>query len=391
MSGTELNEAIALMKGFSQRTGLTSDSPSQRYLWTDAFAVCNFLGLARAMGEDRWLALARRLVDRVHHTLGRHRPDDPRRGWISGLREAEGEAHPTRGGLRIGKELPERRPDEHYDEHLEWERDGQYFHYLTKWMHALDLLSRATGQPKYNTWARALAATAHDAFSYRPAGDGGPRLYWKMSIDLSRPLVTSMGQHDALDGLVTVLQLQATAAALPQPGAGPDLERAARRFAQMLRGSELATPDPLGIGGLLMDAGRVAQLLRQEAVPDPALLDRLLEAGHAGLQHYARSPDLEAPPEYRLGFRELGLAIGLHAARRIRQAVDDRLLVLDRDARARLRSVLRFAPLGEAIESFWRRPDSQRSHTWLEHRDINEVMLATALLPGGCLDLLPAG
>lgn len=36
-------------------------------------------------------------------------------------------------------------------------------------------------------------------------------MYWKMSIDLSSPLVPSMGQHDPLDGLITYLQLQATA------------------------------------------------------------------------------------------------------------------------------------------------------------------------------------
>ncbi len=47
------------------------------------------------------------------------RPDDSRRGWISGLGEAEGERHPTLGGLRIGKELPERRAGEPFDERLD--------------------------------------------------------------------------------------------------------------------------------------------------------------------------------------------------------------------------------------------------------------------------------
>ena len=36
-------------------------------------------------------------------------------------------------------------------------------------------------------------------------------MYWKMSIDLTRPLVPSMGQHDPLDGLVTYNELQLTA------------------------------------------------------------------------------------------------------------------------------------------------------------------------------------
>ena len=65
------------MTRFADRTGLTAERPAQRYLWTDAFAVCNFLGLGRATGESRHTELALRLVDRVHHVLGRHRADDP--------------------------------------------------------------------------------------------------------------------------------------------------------------------------------------------------------------------------------------------------------------------------------------------------------------------------
>src|SRR5438132_1416877 len=128
------DEAARLMAAFAERTGVGSARPQQRYLWTDAFAVCNFLGLGRP-------DLALSLVDGVHHTLGRHRPDDARRGWLSGLPEPEGEAHPTKGGLRIGKKLPERTASERYDDALEWDRDGQYFHYLTQWMHALDQVS----------------------------------------------------------------------------------------------------------------------------------------------------------------------------------------------------------------------------------------------------------
>jgi hypothetical protein len=132
--------------------------------------------------------------------LGRHREDDPRTGWISGLGEREGEEHPTRGGLRIGKELFERAPGEPYDELLEWMRDGQYYHYLTKWMHALNKVSQATGNPIYNRWAIELAKTAHNAFTYEISPGGRKRMYWKMSIDLSRPLVHSMGAQDPLEG-----------------------------------------------------------------------------------------------------------------------------------------------------------------------------------------------
>src|SRR5262249_3724279 len=152
--------------------------------------------------------------------------------------------------------LPERTPDEPFDQRLEWDRDGQYFHYLTKWMHALDQVARVTGQTMFNGWARELACTAHRAaFTYVPRDDGGPRMFWKLSIDLSRPLVGSMGQHDPLDGLVTCIELEATAGA-PDPSLGG----AIADFAAMVDSQRLATQDPLGLGGLLGDAYRVMQL-----------------------------------------------------------------------------------------------------------------------------------
>ena len=116
------------MTGFAGRTGLTpSARPPRRYLWTDAFAVCNYLELFRQTGKEQYQQDAKRLVSQVHRVLGRHREDDSRLGWISGLDEQKGEQHPTQGGLRIGKELGERGPDEPYDEHLEWERGWSVF------------------------------------------------------------------------------------------------------------------------------------------------------------------------------------------------------------------------------------------------------------------------
>ena len=58
MPDSRIREAIELMTGFAERTGLSSERPQQRYLWTDAFAVCNFLGLSRMTGESgtrNWL------------------------------------------------------------------------------------------------------------------------------------------------------------------------------------------------------------------------------------------------------------------------------------------------------------------------------------------------
>lgn len=366
------------MEGFARRTGLAGGA-TRRYLWTDAFAVCNFLGLAQATGEARWRDLARTLVEDVHRVLGRHRADDARRGWISGLGEEEGARHPTAGGLRIGKPLPERPPGEPPDDRLEWERDGQYLHYLTKWMHALDQMARATGDATYERQAHELARRAHDAFAWQTGRGTRRRLYWKCSIDLSRAQVASMGQHDALDGFVTCVQLDAGVA-----GVAPDLREAARDYASMLPGTSLATADPLGLGGLLVDAYRVHQLGRRDALAGAQDLVRLLLASAAvGLRSYADGGDLRLPAERRLAFRELGLAIGLDAAARIAADPPAGVEPLG-DALAR---VAAFLPLRDDVARFWSEPGRRANDTWREHQDIDDVMLATALLPDGFLEL----
>ena len=54
MPDSKIKVAIALMTDFAERTGLSSERPPQRYLWTDAFAVCNFLGLARVTRDEHY-------------------------------------------------------------------------------------------------------------------------------------------------------------------------------------------------------------------------------------------------------------------------------------------------------------------------------------------------
>jgi hypothetical protein len=391
MPDPRTEQASALMMGFAERTGLTTQRPPRRYLWTDAFAVCNFLGLARLTGEQRYADLALRLVEQVHSTLGRHRVDDARTGWISGLGEREGQAHPTRGGLRIGKTLPERGPNESFDEGLEWDRDGQYFHYLIQWMHALDQVALSTARPQFNQWARELAEAAFAAFAHSPSPGAPLRLYWKMSIDLKRPLVASMGQHDPLDGYLTYSEIRATAASLPAGTGGPSLEGEIRRLGTMAARGTWATADPLGLGGLLIDAYRTDRLMRQGVLPDGRLLGLLLADALAGLESYATGPELRLPAEYRLAFRELGLAIGLHVSRLLweRAQGEPTQFPASPVVREGIRGLIGYAPVGNAIESFWSDPEHQRTSAWSEHRDINEVMLGTSLAPEGFLGASP--
>ena len=375
--------AADLMTEFAERTGISGNGAPRRYLWTDAFAVCNFLDLYARTGDTLWRDVARRLVGQVHHVLGRHRPDDMRTGWISGLSDSEGERRPTAGGLRIGKDLPERSPGEAHHEQLEWDRDGQYYHYLTKWMHALSRMARETGDVDCARWAVELARVAHERFTFIPR-QGGRRMYWKMSIDLTLPLVPSMGQHDPLDGLVTCCEIRFCGET-----AGVDtatsLDRPIDEITEMVASSSLMTDDPLGLGGLLFDARRIVQLAVQGAWNREGVLEWVLEAAGEGLAFLDGKTLFGYPPAYRLAFRELGLAIGLHGLERMQgwvRAHPDRFAPAVPGLLERLAGHLQ---LREDIEAFWLDPAHREERSWQEHRDINDVMLATCLGPEGFL------
>jgi hypothetical protein len=378
-----------IMADFARDTGLSSEKAPRRYLWTDAFAVCNFLGLYLRTGDGEYRDLALRLVDQVHHVLGRHRADDARRGWISGLSEEEGAKHPTLGGLRIGKELNERRRWERYDPDLEWDRDGQYYHYLTKWMQALNRVGRITGEPTYTLWAMELARAAQAAFTYRPPSGGPVRMYWKMSIDLSHPLVTAMGQHDPLDGLITCRELQAVVPQDVDRATWPDLRFEIAEMEDMCAGRGWVTDDALGIGGLLVDAYRLAHLLAGGNAVQDGLLETLLNAALASLKSYARRNELRLAADYRLAFRELGLAIGLHAVSELHLLFEEhpRILGDRRGQPSSITALLGYVSLAGEIEAFWLQPAHRQGMSWTEHRDINGVMLATSLAPVGYLEI----
>ena len=391
MNPSETTERVAdIMLVFACLTGLQpAGVHPQRYLWTDAFAVCNYLELFQRTGDSTYRELALRLVDQVHHTLGRHRQDDTRSGWISGHPEGEGELRPTVGGLRIGKLYRERGPDEPYNERREWDQDGQYYHYLTKWMHALNQVSRVTGDVKYLTWAIELAHAVHAGFTYLPGPGVTKRMYWKMSTDLTRPLVPSMGQHDPLDGFVTYHELYLAAVKDLGQTEQPGLSAGIADMADICRGMSLSTDDPLGIGGLLSDASRIAQLTVKRGSPYGNLLEIILDSALEGLDTFAREGSLALPAGYRLAFRELGLSIGLQGSGMLAALFDGNpgLFGASRVLQKQVESLLAYDALGKDIGQFWMQDINRRAATWTGHREINMVMLATSLAPCGFLVL----
>lgn len=162
-----------------------------RYLWTDGFAVVNFLTLYKESGDNKYLELARQLIHTVHNVLGRTRDGTAR---LQGATEE----YPLKGGLRIGK---------HRDSGSD--ADGQYHHYLTIWMFALNRMSIASSESWYNNQAISLAKAIHPRFMVN-RDSSRPRIYWKMSVDLQSPLVASEGNLDPIDGYVILNLLQKT-------------------------------------------------------------------------------------------------------------------------------------------------------------------------------------
>ncbi len=380
-----LERVERLMQDFADRTGLDGADAPQRYLWTDAFAVCNYLSLEKARGDGAFLDRARRLVEQVHEVLGAYAENDSRNGWLGGMDDREHSRAPTRAGLRIGKQQPERGPDEAFDERREWDRDGQYFHYLTRWMHALERMAEASGEGQYHHWAVDLAFAAFDGFVHRPTGGGAPRMFWKMSVDLDRALVPSTGHHDPLDGWVT-------AQALIASDHGDDAERRelagrAEVYRKMFAGRDQATGDALGIGGLLVDAWQLFRILPDVEDVSRDDVAELVDAAGVGLGAVIGQRQLEAPPAHRLAFRELGLATGLRAAERLGASTrspsgPDRL----DDS---LDEIADWPPLAAEIDRTWLRPENREFPAWVDHRDINDVMLATCLAPVGYLGPAP--
>jgi hypothetical protein len=370
------------MSQFARRTGLSSAAQNpHRYLWTDAFAVCNFLELFRQTEDQQYRRHATELIDQVHWVLGRYRDDDVRRGWIGGLDDKKGRRHPTLGGLRIGKTLRERDLDDAFDERLEWDRDGQYFHYLTKWMHALCRATYVTGDPEYARWAGELAQASSRAFVCRPTSGDLAGVYWKMSTDLSRPLVPALGLHDALDGFISFWEtLNAILKMQSHPQVG-DLTQAIELLSALCQHKEWTTGDPLGLGGLLFDACRLCQLIRDDNPRRILLLEEMLQACRNGLTTLLASRRMDQPAAHRLAFREIGLAIGLRALPIIANEIDGNGFGDRPSLRRLVAALLPYESLSEDIIGVWLRHAQHQDESWQAHQDINDVMLATALIP----------
>ena len=146
----------------------------------------------------------------------------------------------------------------------------------------------------------------------------------------------------------------------------------------------LATDDPLGMGGLLIDAALIAQVMEWGGKLQAGLLEAVVNAALISVGSYAPGGDAES----RLAFRELGLSIGMKGLQRVKTSLgripDPQI---SHELLQRVMDLERFAPLGEEIDKFWTSSNNQKATTWSDHRDIDMVMLATSLAPGSFLSI----
>jgi hypothetical protein len=238
-------------------------------------------------------------------------------------------------------------------------------------MHALCRAASVTGVSAYIEQALELAEAAFNGFVQRSASGDVVGIYWKMSTDLSRPLTFAMGLHDALDGFITFREVQRASSKIRLKTAVTDLTSAVETLSKLCRDRDWVTNDPLGIGGLLFDARRLSLLIDGHA--DQELLEQLIDATEKGLHAFLASRSLVHAASQRLAFRELGLAIGLKAVP---------MIVNHKD---RASGQHRF--LADRIVNAWVPLAHSPDELWQAHRDINEVMLATALTPQAFLSV----
>jgi hypothetical protein len=236
----------------------------KRYLWTDAFGVVLLVSLFRATGDKRFLDQAEWVVAEVDRVLGRER------------------------GIRIGEA-----PD----------RDGQYYHYLAKWIFALTRLGSIL--PDYRERALSLVGEIHEPFIRRRVG-----VVWKMKEDLSAPYPGyGLGALDAFDGYVAYRLLDERALA----GAIADM-----REIMELSYPKMAITQDLALGMMLW----LCHVYPQEdwaRVQGPRCISTLENMWVDPPGYFCREPHART---VRFAFTNYGVSLGLQAVGAMPERVD---------------------------------------------------------------------
>mmetsp|Transcript_19040 Transcript_19040/g.38480 ORF Transcript_19040/g.38480 Transcript_19040/m.38480 type:complete len:416 (-) Transcript_19040:146-1393(-) len=327
----------------ADEAGLCADGRQRRYLWTDAFGVLSYISIAKRYEKNnklhdaqKYTQAANTLIDVVHECLGKPRSSSRLDAMSPSTVSPTGYI-----GLRIGKVDTRQVTD--YGMHY----DGQYWHYIDKWLLAL---SRCGRNEDATATAKSVFPAFFDAGPYGTGHQGGIR--WKVSVDGTPPpsLQRAQASDDGLVALIvfSMLQQQQQQQQHGHDDAPADLTEEIRLLRASLENYRpRVTDDPLGWGL-------------------EALYDEYLE-GHPRRTALARhaSSALDYTAHMSLPFRLYGAILGARTAD-IGPSTDgllEKALVYERRAQA------------SGCE---------------EHSSINRVMLAMSLLcPGSVLDRRP--
>jgi hypothetical protein len=230
-------------------------------------------------------------------------------------------------------------------------------------------------------WAVELGKVAFEKFARRSGSGEVVGVYWKMSTDLSRPLIPASGLHDALDGFITFREVLHAGAKSLDKTAATDLNETIESLSVVCQQRDWTTDDPLGLGGLLFDACRLCQLIGEQRPSDARLLQEIMDACRRGLMALLAGRHLNRPLAHRLAFRELGLAIGLRALPVIADTITTSRIRSRPGLQGAVELLLPYESLGEEIIRIWLPYAQHQDKNWQAHQDINDVMLATALIP----------
>jgi len=167
-------------------------------------------------------------------------------------------------------------------------------------------------------------------------------MYWKMSIDLSKPAVLSEGNLDPYDGYITYRMLQETSA---------DDSILAKEIGDMKKMVEqkyalYRSDDTLDLGEALWIA---------HFYPTETWAQVLSQRSFQSLEKLYREGEFNADVRYRLAFREFGTTIGVQT---------NDLVGIEWKERVKL------------LNHFW------SDKLYIRDRDITPVMYCTSLNPG---------
>lgn len=320
----------------ADEAGLCADGNQRRYLWTDAFGVLAYTSLAqyyesqgRLDEAQQYKHAADTLIQVVHKCLG-----SPRSKKRDDLMTKDTSSPTGHVGLRIGKVHSRKVTD------YGMSYDGQYWHYVDKWLLAL---ARSGHVTEGILIAKSCFPYFFDYGNGNIPGWGGG-IRWKLNVDASAPpsLERARASDDALVALIVFSILQAHR----DVASDESLEDEIKLLRVALQGYRpRVTDDPLGWG--------------LEAMCDQYLQGHPRQAALKSLASSALHPS-----HLSLPFRLYGAMIGARIAGESVAPQD----AVDQLVQLSLKHEARAAAIG--VE---------------EHSSINRVMLAMCMLCPGVL------